>query len=157
MARASRQSRPPQRSLPGTVYVTRQVHFNAAHRLHNPDKSAAWNRQTFGPCNNAKWHGHNYVLEVTVAGETDPETGYVIDLGDLKNVLQERILKACDHRNLNEEVPWLRGLIPSAENLAIAFWRRLEPALPAGRLHRVRLFETPRNFVDYYGPEGRPD
>ncbi|WP_221030773.1 6-pyruvoyl trahydropterin synthase family protein [Actomonas aquatica] len=155
MAKASRKT-PPVRSLPGTVYVTRQVHFNAAHRLHNPDKSTAWNRETFGPCNNAKWHGHNYVLEVTVAGETDPETGYVIDLGDLKAVLEERILKDCDHRNLNEEVRWLKDLIPSTENLVIAFWRRLEPALPAGRLHRVRLYETPRNFADYYGPGGAP-
>ena len=144
------------RSLPGTVYVTRQVHFNAAHRLHNPDRSAAWNKATFGPCNNAQWHGHNYVLEVSVAGETDPTTGYVIDLADLKSVLEDRILKDCDHRNLNEEVAWLTGIIPSAENLAIAFWRRIEPALPAGRLHRVRLFETPRNFVDFYGSEGVP-
>ena len=144
------------RSLPGTVYVTRQVHFNAAHRLHNPDRSAAWNKATFGPCNNAQWHGHNYVLEVTVAGETDPTTGYVIDLGDLKSVLEDRILKDCDHRNLNEEVTWLSGIIPSAENLAIAFWRRIEPALPAGRLHRVRLYETPRNFVDFHGPERAP-
>ena len=138
----------------GPVYVTRQAHFNAAHRLHNPTKSAKWNRETFGPCNNPKWHGHNYVIEITVAGETDPDTGYVIDLGDLKVVLQERVLKHVDHRNLNEEVRWLRGVIPSAENLAIAFWRRLEAHLPAGRLHRVRLFETPRNFVDYYGPAG---
>lgn len=145
------------RSLPGTVYVTREVHFNAAHRLHNPDKSAAWNRKTFGPCNNAKWHGHNYVLEVTVAGEPNPETGYVIDLGDLKAVLEKRILKDCDHRNLNEEVKWLSGLVPSAENLAIAFWGRIESALPAGRLHRVRLYETPRNFVDYFGPQGTPN
>ena len=149
-------SRSQLRSLPGTVYVTREVHFNAAHRLHNPDKSAAWNRQTFGPCNNAKWHGHNYVLEVTVAGEPDPETGYVIDLGELKTVLEKRILADCDHRNLNEEVKWLRGLIPSAENLAIAFWNRIEKALPSGRLHCVRLYETPRNFVDYYGPSAAP-
>jgi 6-pyruvoyltetrahydropterin/6-carboxytetrahydropterin synthase len=145
------------RSLPGTVYVTREVHFNAAHRLHNPDKSAAWNRKTFGPCNNAKWHGHNYVLEVTVAGEPDPETGYVIDLGELKSVLEKRVLAECDHKNLNEQVKWLRGLVPSAENLAIAFWGRIEGALPSGRLHRVRLFETPRNFVDYFGPNGTPN
>ncbi len=159
MARASRKSPPPPaRALTGTVYVTRQVHFNAAHRLHNPDKSADWNQATFGPCNNPRWHGHNYVLEVTVAGEPDPETGYVIDLSDLKSVLETHILADCDHRNLNEEVPWLLGLIPSAENLAIAFWQRIEPALPAGRgrLHRVRLYETPRNFVDYYGPRGMP-
>ena len=141
-------------SSTGPVYVTRQAHFNAAHRLHNSSKGAKWNRDKFGPCNNPKWHGHNYVIEITVAGETDPDTGYVIDLGDLKSVMQDRILKHVDHRNLNEEVRWLKGAIPSAENLAIAFWRRLEAHLPAGRLHRVRLFETPRNFVDYYGPAG---
>ncbi len=140
----------------GPVYVTRQAHFNAAHRLHNPAKSAAWNRRTFGPCNNPKWHGHNYVIEVTVAAQPDPETGYVVDLGDLKKVMEDRILSKVDHRNLNEEVSWLKGVVPSAENLAIAFWRRLEKHLPAGRLHRIRLFETPRNFVDYFGPHGAP-
>lgn len=152
---APRSKSPPARALTGTVYVTRQAHFNAAHRLHNPDQSAAWNQATFGPCNNPQWHGHNYVLEVTVAGEPDPLTGYVIDLGVLKQLIESRIIRDCDHRNLNEEVPWLRGLIPSAENLAIAFWQRLAPALSAGRLHQIRLFETPRNFVDYFGPEGR--
>ena len=139
---------------PVPVHVTRQVHFNAAHRLHNPAKSAAWNRRTYGPCNNPRWHGHNYVLEVTVAGEPDPDTGYVIDLKALKDVIERRIVADCDHRNLNEEVAWLRGVIPTAENLAVAFWQRLADALPPGpgRLHRVRLFETPRNFVDYHGP-----
>jgi 6-pyruvoyltetrahydropterin/6-carboxytetrahydropterin synthase len=136
----------------GPVLVTRQVHFNAAHRLHNPAKSAAWNRRTYGPCNNPQGHGHNYVLEVTVAGEPDTDTGYVIDLGELKALLEERILRHVDHRNLNTEVRWLRGVIPTSENLAIAFWQRLEKHLPAGRLHRVRLYETPRNFVDYHGP-----
>jgi 6-pyruvoyltetrahydropterin/6-carboxytetrahydropterin synthase len=141
-------------STPGSVYVTRQAHFNAAHRLHNPAKSAAWNRRTFGPCNNPRWHGHNYVIEVTVVAEPDPATGYVTDLGDLKAVMEKRILSVVDHRNLNEEVPWLKGVIPSAENLAIAFWRRLEKHVPQGRLYQVRLFETPRNFVDYFGPAG---
>ena len=136
----------------GLVYVTRQVHFNAAHRLHNPAKSAAWNRATFGPCNNPRWHGHNYVLEVTVAGVPEPDTGYVIDLARLKQVIEREIVDACDHRNLNEEVPWLRGVIPSAENLVIAFWQRLEPRLPQGRLYRIRLYETPRNYADYFGP-----
>lgn len=137
------------------VYVTRQAHFNAAHRLHNPAKSAAWNRATFGPCNNPRWHGHNYVLEVTVRGAPDPDTGYVIDLGVLQRTIEEAVVASCDHRNLNEEVPWLRGIIPSAENLVIAFWRRIAPRLPAGELHRIRLFETPRNFADYYGPVSR--
>lgn len=150
--RAASRKRPSVRILRGTVFVTRQVHFNAAHRLHNPTKSARWNQETFGACNNPLWHGHNYVLEVTVAGEPDPESGYVIDLGRLKTVLEERIVKACDHRNLNEEVPFLRDVIPSAENLVIAFWNELKPHLRPARLHAVKLYETPRNFAEYRGP-----
>ena len=137
----------------GEVIVTRRVHFNAAHRLHNPSKPEQWNRETYGPCNNPQWHGHNYELEVSVAGAPDPDTGYVIDLKDLKGILEERILKKCDHANLNEQVDFLEGIIPTAENLAIAFWRELEVAL-AGRdcrLFEVKLFETPRNFVSYRG------
>jgi 6-pyruvoyltetrahydropterin/6-carboxytetrahydropterin synthase len=133
------------------VHVTRKVHFNAAHRLHNPEKSDEWNRETFGPCNNPNWHGHNYELEVTVAGEPDPDTGYVIDLGVLKRLLQERVLDPMDHKNLNQEVDFLDGVIPSTENVAVAIWEQLESALPSGRLHRVRLYETPRNFVEYHG------
>jgi 6-pyruvoyltetrahydropterin/6-carboxytetrahydropterin synthase len=140
------------RSLDGEVVVTRRVHFNAAHRLHNPARSAAWNKRVFGPCNNPRWHGHNYVLEVSVRGRPDPETGFVIDLAELKRLLMERIADVCDHRNLNEEVPFLRGIIPSTENLVIAFWREIEPHLPSGKLHRVRLYETERNFADYHGP-----
>lgn len=134
-----------------TVYVTRKVHFNAAHRLHNPDKSDEWNRKTFGKCNNPNWHGHNYELEVTVAGEPDPETGYVIDLGTLKDVLHERVLNKVDHKNLNQEVNFMEDMIPSTENFAVAIWEELEDALPAGKLHCVRLYETPRNFVEYRG------
>ncbi len=145
---------PAPRVLRGTVYITRQVHFNAAHRLHNPTRSRAWNERHYGVCANPHWHGHNYVLEVTIRGEPDPETGYLIDLAELKRVLCRVIVDRCDHRNLNEEVPFLRRIIPSTENLAIAFWQQIEPALPAGRLHRVRLYETPRNFADYLGPEG---
>jgi 6-pyruvoyltetrahydropterin/6-carboxytetrahydropterin synthase len=152
-AAAQRKSAAP-RVLRGTVYVTRQVHFNAAHRLHNPTKSRAWNEAKFGLCANPQWHGHNYVLEVTVRGEPDPETGYVLDLGELNRILQTVIVERCDHRNLNEQVDFLRGIIPSTENLVIAFWHELEPHLPTGRLHRVRLFETPRNFAEYLGPAG---
>jgi 6-pyruvoyltetrahydropterin/6-carboxytetrahydropterin synthase len=140
--------------LAGTVDITRQVHFNAAHRLHNPAKSLAWNRRQYGPCTNPHGHGHNYVLEVTVRGRPDPETGYVIDLAELKRILRRVIVAKCDHRNLNTEVAFLRGTIPSAENLVIAFWREIAPHLPrAAALHRVRLYETPRNFADYYGPD----
>ncbi len=134
-----------------TVYVTRKVHFNAAHRLHNPARSDAWNRETFGKCNNPNWHGHNYVLEVTVAGEPDPDTGYVIDLGVLKGVLEEKNLDKVDHKNLNLEVDFLEGVLPSTENFVVAIWNELNEALPSGRLHAVRLYETERNVAEYRG------
>ena len=134
-----------------TVYVTRRVHFNAAHRLHNAAKSDDWNRETFGPCNNLNWHGHNYVLEVTVAGEPDPDTGYAIDLGILKGIVHERIVRHVDHANLNLDVVFLHGMMPSTENLVVAFWNRLVDALPAGRLVSLKLFETERNFAEYRG------
>ncbi len=149
--KASNRSAGSLRSLPGKVFITRQVHFNSAHRLHNPNKSAAWNRKQYGPCNTV--HGHNYVLEVTVSGNVDPVTGYVIDLGDLKRIMNTAVADPCDHRSLNEGVGFLRGLIPSTENLVIAFWHRLAPQIPApARLHCVRLYETPRNFAEFFGP-----
>ncbi len=135
-----------------TVYITRTVHFNAAHRLHNPAKPDAWNRETFGRCNNPNWHGHNYELDVTVAGEPDPDTGFVIDLSDLKRIVNERVVDHLDHRNLNLDVPWLQGVMPSTENVAVAIWERLVDAIPApGRLHEIVLRETPRNRVTYRG------
>lgn len=151
--RRSAAARPALRSLPGAVVVTRQVHFNAAHRLHNPAFSQAWNTKTFGICNSPHWHGHNYVLEVSVKGAPDPRTGYVIDLGHLKRLLTEVIARKCDHRNLNLDVGFLRGLLPTTENLVIAFWRELAPRIKDGRLHCVRLYETERNFAEYFGPE----
>ncbi|MBE2212736.1 MAG: 6-carboxytetrahydropterin synthase [Opitutaceae bacterium] len=141
----------------GPVVVTRAVHFNAAHRLHNPARSAAWNRRTFGPCNHPNWHGHNYSLEISVIGRPDPETGYVIDLGRLADLAQREIVAPCDHRNLNLDVPFLRGVLPSTENLLIAFWARLAPHIaPPARLYRLRLHETERNSGEYYGPGGPP-
>jgi 6-pyruvoyltetrahydropterin/6-carboxytetrahydropterin synthase len=137
----------------GVVFVTRQVHFNAGHRLYNPLRSRAWNERTFGPCANPNGHGHNYVLEATVRGHPDPETGYVIDLGDLKAVLEKAVVAPCDHRNLNKDVDFLKGVIPTTENLVVAFWGRIAPRVKAGILHRLRLFETPRNFAEYLGPE----
>ena len=134
-----------------TVYVTRKVHFNAAHRLHNPARSDAWNRETFGKCNNPNWHGHNYVLEVTVAGEPDPDTGYVIDLGVLKGLVEEKIVDKVDHKNLNLEVDFLEGVLPSTENFVVAIWNELNEAVPSGRLHAVRLYETERNVAEYRG------
>ena len=143
--------------LDGVVHITRQVHFNSAHRLYNPNRSLAWNQAKFGLCTNPHWHGHNYVLEVTVKGRPDPETGYIMDLSELKRVLHVAVDDKCDHRNLNDEVDFLRGTIPSTENLVIAFWREIAPHLPPrAKLHRVRLYETPRNFADFYGPEASP-
>lgn len=136
------------------VYVTRKVHFNAAHRLVNPAKSEEWNAETYGKCNYPNWHGHNYVMEVTVCGMPDPDTGYVIDLGKLKEILKRRITDKCDHRNLNMDVDFLKGVIPSTENLVIKFFAELEDevklhASEGSRLYSVRLFETERNFAEY--------
>lgn len=149
----SQPAAPLLRPLKGIVTITRQVHFNSAHRLWNPTKSQSWNEKQFGLCTNPHWHGHNYVLEVSLRGQPDPETGCIMDLGDLKDILNTHIVNKCDHRNLNDEVDFLRGVIPSTENLVIAFWNELEPHIPAGRLYSVRLYETPRNFAEYHGPD----
>ena len=134
------------------VRVTRRVHFSAAHRLHRSDWSEERNRQVFGDCANPNGHGHNYELLVTVEGEVDPETGYVLDLKSLKEIVGERVVADLDHRNLNLDVPWLEGLVPTTENLVVAIWRRLEPALPGGiRLERLVLRETPHNEAEYRG------
>ncbi|MCY4159050.1 MAG: 6-carboxytetrahydropterin synthase [Bacteroidetes bacterium] len=135
-----------------TVYITREAHFNAAHRLHNPSKSDEWNQSVFGTCNSPNSHGHNYILQVTVAGVPDPDTGYVIDLGVLKQVIHERVLRHLDHKNLNLDVPFLDGIIPSTENLVIAIWDQLVDSLPSGKLYHIRLHETPRNSAEYFGP-----
>ena len=132
------------------VRVTRRVHFSAAHRLHNPALSDDENRRIFGLCNSPNWHGHNYELEVTVEGEPDPATGYVVDLGHLRDAAEE-VLADLDHRNLNLDVPWLQGVIPSTENLVVALWERLAPRVPRGRLARLKLYETPRNWAEYEG------
>ena len=133
------------------VRVTRHLHFSAAHRLHSPELSDERNREVFGLCNSPNWHGHNYELEVTVEGEIDPATGYVFDLGRLKRVVEEAVIQDLDHRNLNVDVAWLEGIIPSTENLVVAIWKRIVPALPEARLVRLVLRETPRNFVEYTG------
>ena len=148
-----KKSTPPIRPLAGTVSITRQVHFNAAHRLYNPTKSLAWNQKQYGLCTNPHWHGHNYVLEVTHRGRPDPVTGYIMDLAELKRVLHRAVVDKCDHHNLNDEVDFLRGIIPSTENLVIAFWQEIAPHIRHGRLHCVRLYETPRNFAEFFGPD----
>jgi 6-pyruvoyltetrahydropterin/6-carboxytetrahydropterin synthase len=132
------------------VRVTRRVHFSAAHRLHNPAFSQEENERLFGLCNSPNWHGHNYELDVTVEGEPDPDTGYVVDLGVLR-AEAEAVIRDLDHRNLNLDVPWLAGVLPSTENLVVALWSQIEPRVPAGRLVRLVLWETPRNYVEYSG------
>ena len=132
------------------VRVTRRVHFSAAHRLHNPALSDEENARIYGPCNHPNWHGHNYEMDVTVEGEPDPRTGYLVDLGELRDVAEE-VIGQMDHRNLNLDVAWLEGVIPSTENLVVAIWNQLEPRIPRGRLARIVLWETPRNYAEYTG------
>lgn len=135
------------------VSLTVRVYFEAAHRLHNPERDADWNRERYGKCNNRYGHGHNYTLEVTVEGPVDPETGYIVDMKRLKAILAEVVVSDVDHRHLNHEVPWLEGIIPTAENLAVAFAGRIAPALPEGvRLVSVSVYETERNCATW-----RPD
>ena len=136
------------------IFVTRKSHFNAAHRLNNPNKSDEWNANTFGKCNHSNWHGHNYVIEVTVAGEPDADTGFVIDLGRLKSIIKNRITEPCDHRNLNMDVSFLKGIIPTSENLVKAFYEQLKEdvehsASTGSVLYSVKLFETERNIAEY--------
>ena len=133
------------------VTVTRRLAFNAAHRLHNPTLSEDENRSLYGKDNNARGHGHNYVLEVSVAGNVDERTGYVIDLGALRRLVQERVIDKLDHRHLNEDVDFLRGINPTSENVVVACWRALEPHVGPGRLTRLRLHETENNYVEYQG------
>lgn len=135
------------------MYVTRREHFSSAHRLFNSAWSDERNQEVFGKCNNPAGHGHNYYLEVTVAGEVDPDTGYVVDLKQLKDVIIQRVIARVDHRNLNVDVDFLHGVIPTAENIAIGIWRQLVDHIPQGRLYQVRLYETEKNFVDYRGEE----
>jgi 6-pyruvoyltetrahydropterin/6-carboxytetrahydropterin synthase len=129
-----------------TVLVSRRESFNAAHQLHDPGLSDEENERLFGKC--ANLHGHNYVLEVVVAGEVDQATGYVLDLKLLSDVISRRVIKDVDHCNLNTDVPWLEGCIPTAENLALAFWERVRPELPDGALRSVRVWETDKNWAE---------
>ena len=133
------------------VTVTRRLHFNAAHRLWNPRWSDEQNGRVFGVCGNANYHGHNYNLDVSVEGEIDPESGYVLDINRLKETVQQHVIGSLDHRNLNLDVPWFRELNPTAENIAVVCWRVLEPVLRPARLTHIRLWETERNYVDYGG------
>jgi len=133
------------------VIVTRRMHFSAAHRVHNPALSDEENRRTFGKCNNPNWHGHNYILDVSVRGPVDAGTGYVIDLSRVKQIVEEQVIGKVDHRNLNLEVDFLRETIPTTENVVVAFWRVLQPALRPAQLTRLVLWETVNNYVEYDG------
>jgi 6-pyruvoyltetrahydropterin/6-carboxytetrahydropterin synthase len=130
--------------------VTVKVYFEAAHRLHNPSQSDEWNRRVFDKCNNPHGHGHNYVLEVSVEGEVDQDSGYLVDMKDLKEILRKVVVDEVDHRHLNIEVPWLADVNPTAENLARVFFGRIASALPEGlKLARVTVHETERNSASY--------
>lgn len=142
------------------VYVSRKEHFNAAHRLYNPAWSAEKNKAVFGPCANANGHGHNFELIVTVRGTPDPDTGFVIDLKRLSELIRTHIIDQVDHRNLNVDVPFMEGKMASCEVLVVEFWKLLAPAVSevsaVACLHSLKLYETPRNYVEYFGEEEGP-
>ncbi|MBI5916206.1 MAG: 6-carboxytetrahydropterin synthase [Bacteroidetes bacterium] len=131
------------------ISVFRKAHFNAAHRLHNPAWSDEKNAAVFGPCNNPNWHGHNYELEVKVTGEVDPETGFLIDLKVLKDLIFEEVEMRFDHKNLNLDTQEFKNLNPTAENICFVIWNILRSKLDEKYALAVRLYETPRNFVEY--------
>jgi 6-pyruvoyltetrahydropterin/6-carboxytetrahydropterin synthase len=133
------------------VTVTRRLRFNAAHRVHNPALSDEENTALFGKCNNPNWHGHNYTLEVSVTGPIDDRTGYVVDLGRVRDIVEASVVEVMDHRNLNLEVPFLAGVNPTSENIVVHIWRVLQPIVVPGRLSRLRLWETENNYVEYEG------
>lgn len=133
------------------VKVSRKAHFNAAHRLYRPDWSFEKNQSVFGKCNNPNYHGHNYDLIVSVTGEIDQETGYVMDMKVLKDLIKEHVEESMDHKNLNEEVSEFKTMNPTAENIAVVIFNRLRPHIPKNKEVEVVLYETPRNFVTYSG------
>lgn len=133
------------------ILLTRKAEFSASHFYWNDRWSEEENRRVFGKCANRNGHGHNYTVEVTVAGDVDPVTGFVVDLKQLKDVMEREVLSAYDHRHLNLEVSEFRSALPTTENIAVAIWRRLEGKIPGARLRRVRVYEMPDLFADYLG------
>ncbi len=133
------------------LYLTRQEHFNAAHRLFNPAWSEEKNEEVFGKCSNKYYHGHNYDLFVTVKGEPAADTGLIVNAKELSAIIRRTVVDKLDHKNLNLEIAFLKGIIPSTENLARAIWQELEPEITGCRLHCVKLFETENIFAEYYG------
>ncbi|HKZ38415.1 MAG TPA: 6-carboxytetrahydropterin synthase [Chryseolinea sp.] len=137
------------------LYVSRKEHFNAAHKLYNPAWSKEKNAEVFGPCANENWHGHNFDLIVTIKGHPDPESGFVVDLKKLSTLIKAEVIEKLDHKNLNVDVDFMTGKLASCENLIVEIWKILDDQLPTittnGKLHSLRLFETPRNYVEYFG------
>jgi 6-pyruvoyltetrahydropterin/6-carboxytetrahydropterin synthase len=133
------------------VYITRKEHFNAAHRLFNPTWTDEQNEAFFGKCANKNYHGHNFDLFVTLKGYANPETGMVMDLKKLKAVINHQVIEQLDHQNINEDVAFMKGQLASIENIVVAIWDRLEPFIENGKLHCIKLVETERNYVEYYG------
>jgi 6-pyruvoyltetrahydropterin/6-carboxytetrahydropterin synthase len=134
------------------LYVTKRLTFAASHRLHNPDWDEEKNTRIFDKCNNKNGHGHNYVMEITIAGLPDTETGYVIDLKELKRIIKRELIDIVDHKHFNIDVDFMIGIIPSVENLAVKFWQQLEDKFGDGlKLHKIKLWETENNSVEYFG------
>ena len=137
------------------IYVTRREVFSASHRLFNQNFSSEENQRVYGKCNNQNGHGHNYILEVVVAGELDTATGYLIDLKLLKEIIYENVIRKVDHKNLNPDVDFLAGTIPTSENIAVGIWNQLVDTIPSGKLFSVKLYETENNYVEYKGEKGQ--
>jgi 6-pyruvoyltetrahydropterin/6-carboxytetrahydropterin synthase len=144
-------------SFKAMVHVSRKEHFNAAHKLYNPAWTKEKNIEVFGPCANENWHGHNFELIVTVKGKPDPDTGFVIDLKKLSTLIRDEVTEKLDHKNLNVDVDFMKDKLASCETLVVEIWKILNPRIPPiskyGILHSIRLYETPRNYVEYYGEE----
>ena len=141
-----------------TIHVCRKEHFCAAHKLYNPHWSKERNKEVFGPCANENWHGHNFEMTIDVKGTPDPETGFLMDMKLLGKLIREHLLMQVDHKNLNLDVPFMQGKMSSCENLAMEFWKILSPLIEQHTGHRahlycIELYETPKNFVRYYGEE----
>jgi 6-pyruvoyltetrahydropterin/6-carboxytetrahydropterin synthase len=135
------------------IYITRRERFNAAHRLFKPEYSDEKNLEVFGKCSNPNWHGHNYELFVTVSGEIDPETGFLVNLKGLSKIIRQRIVEKIDHKNINLEVEFMQGRMASTENLAVAIWEQLEDPIQAlgSTLHCIKVYESENNYVEYFG------
>ena len=137
--------------MSGKMYITRRETFSAAHRLFKPGLSDEENLKLFGKCSNPNWHGHNYTLEVIVAGEVDPETGFVMDIKVLKEIIRDNIISKVDHKNLNLDTDFMKGKIPTSENIVISIWNELVDKITKGMLYSVKLYETENNYFEYRG------